>query len=174
MRASFRCDCGGRSAILDTYAILRLDLERLQAIQWNTLVLDEAQAIKNPTSQVAQAAYQLNADQRITLTGTPVENRLDELWSQLHFLNPGLLGGRSDFDERYSKPIGAGDEECAAHLLERIRPFVLRRRKREVAPELPPRTELVLHCTLSEDPLVQHRTELLQHTPVLMVRPVPE
>lgn len=135
---------------LTTYAILRLDLERLREVQWNTLVLDEAQAIKNPTSQVAQAAYQLGADQRITLTGTPVENRLDELWSQLHFLNPGLLGGRSDFDERYAKPIGAGDDECAAHLRERIRPFVLRRRKREVAPELPPRTELVLHCSLSE------------------------
>lgn len=136
---------------LTTYAILRLDLERLREVTWNTLVLDEAQAIKNPTSQVAQAAYQLKAEQRITLTGTPVENRLDELWSQLHFLNPGLLGGRSDFDERYAKPIGAGDDERAAHLRERIRPFVLRRRKREVAPELPPRTELVLHCTLSED-----------------------
>jgi len=136
---------------LTTYAILRRDLDVLRNDRWETLVLDEAQAIKNPTSQVAQAAFALPAQRRITLTGTPVENRLEELWSQLHFLNPGLLGGRADFDERYAKTIAQGDDACAAHLRERIRPFVLRRRKRDVAPELPPRTEVVLHCALGEE-----------------------
>lgn len=136
---------------LTTYALLRRDLEALQADTWETVILDEAQAIKNPTSQVAQAAFQLRAERRITLTGTPVENRLEELWSQLHFLNPGLLGGRRDFDERYARPIAQGDDGCAAHLRERTRPFVLRRRKHEVAPELPPRTEVVLHCALSQE-----------------------
>jgi len=131
--------------------LLRRDRESLTARHWQAVILDEAQAIKNPSSQVAQAAYQLRADQRITLTGTPVENRLEELWSQLHFLNPGLLGGRRDFEERYAGPIGDGDEAALEHLRMRLRPFVLRRKKSEVAPELPPRTEMVLHCVLSEE-----------------------
>jgi SNF2 family DNA or RNA helicase len=86
----------------------------------------------------------------MTLSGTPVENRLDELWSQFHFINRGLLGARRDFEKRYAKPIGAGDLEIAARLRNRIRPFVLRRLKRDVAPELPPRTDVVLHTTLTE------------------------
>ena len=77
------------------------------------VVLDEAQAIKNPESRVAQAAYRIRAEFRLTMTGTPVENRLDELWSQLHFVNPGLLGGRRDFQERYSRPISIGDSSPA-------------------------------------------------------------
>jgi superfamily II DNA or RNA helicase len=136
---------------LTTYAILRRDRDSLAAVEWDTLVLDEAQAIKNPESQVAQAAFALRGARRVTLTGTPVENRLDELWSQMHFLNPGLLGGRSDFDERYVRPLLEGNAEVAEHLRRRIAPFVLRRRKAEVAPELPPRTELVLHVALSPE-----------------------
>ncbi|HXV36964.1 MAG TPA: DEAD/DEAH box helicase [Myxococcota bacterium] len=135
---------------LTSYAILRIDADVLAAEYWDTLILDEAQAIKNPDSKVTQAAYRLRGDFRITLSGTPVENRLDELWSQFHFINRGLLGARRDFEERYAKPIGAGDAETAARLRERIRPFVLRRLKRDVAPELPPRTDVVLHTTLSE------------------------
>lgn len=114
-------------------------------------MLDEAQAIKNPESQIARAAHRLDARARFALTGTPVENRLDELWSQLHFLNPGLLGGRTDFRNRYSKPIAEGDADVAAKLRRRIRPFLLRRLKADVAPELPPLSEIVLDCELSED-----------------------
>ena len=113
-------------------------------------MLDEAQAIKNPDSQVARAAYALQAGFRLTLTGTPVENRLEELWSQLHFLNRDLLGSRAHFEERYARPIAAGEPGVAAALRERLRPFVLRRLKSEVAPELPPRTEAVLHVELSD------------------------
>ncbi len=134
---------------LTTYALLRLDLEALQAASWDTVVLDEAQAIKNPDSQVARAAFRIDADFRIAMTGTPVENRLEDLWSQMHFVNPGLLGGRSEFQERYVRPIAAGEASRAAVLRERIRPFILRRRKREVARELPPRTDVVLYCDLS-------------------------
>ncbi len=140
----------GRDVTLTTYAILRIDADVLAAEHWDTLILDEAQAIKNPDSKVTRAAYQLRGDFRMTLSGTPVENRLDELWSQFHFINRGLLGSRGDFEERYAKPIGMGDDEVAARLRERIRPFVLRRLKREVAPELPPRTDVVLHTTLTE------------------------
>ena len=143
---------------LTTYAILRLDADGLAAESWRTVILDEAQMIKNPDSRVAAAAYRLSADFRVTLTGTPVENRLDELWSQIHFLNPGLLGGRKDFRERYATPIADGDEEAVQRLRERIRPFVLRRLKRVVAPELPPRTEIVLRCELSEPERVVYDT----------------
>lgn len=134
---------------LTTYAILRLDADILVQAAWDTVILDEAQTIKNPDSQVARAAYRLPARFRMALSGTPVENRLDELWSQVHFLNPGLLGGCQHFQERYARPIAAGQTGAAARLRERIRPFVLRRRKQEVAADLPPRTDMVLHCELS-------------------------
>ena len=133
---------------LTTYAILRLDIDALADVRWKTIVLDEAQAIKNPDSKVARAAYRLRGDFRLALTGTPVENRLDDLWSQLHYLNRGLLYGRSEFNDRYVKPIAAGDPDTARALRERIKPFVLRRLKREVASELPPRTDVVLRCEL--------------------------
>ncbi|WP_346017013.1 DEAD/DEAH box helicase [Pseudenhygromyxa sp. WMMC2535] len=134
--------------ILTTYAILRLDIEALGARVWDAVVLDEAQAIKNPTSKVARAAYRLQAKFRVALTGTPVENHLDDLWSQFHFLQPGLLGGRSQFNDRYVKPIALGDPTATGRLRQRIRPFVLRRLKSEVATELPPRTDVVLRCEL--------------------------
>jgi hypothetical protein len=135
---------------LTTYAIMRMDVELLATRSWDTVVLDEAQIIKNPDSQVARAAYQLPARFRVALTGTPVENRLTDLWSLFHFLHRGFLGGRSDFEERYERPIGAGDRAAAERLRARIKPFVLRRLKREVARELPPRTDLVLHVALDE------------------------
>jgi superfamily II DNA or RNA helicase len=136
---------------LTTYALLRVDEEILTAPTWDTLVLDEAQAIKNAASQVARAAYRLRGRFRIVLTGTPVENRLEELWSHFHFLNRGLLGPRDEFAERVAKPVAAGDADALARLRQRIRPFLLRRLKSEVARELPPRTEVVLHCELSDD-----------------------
>ncbi|MBK7861144.1 MAG: DEAD/DEAH box helicase [Archangiaceae bacterium] len=133
-----------------TYALLRLDANELQAKSWDTLVLDEAQAIKNPDSQVARAAYAMQARFKVALSGTPIENRLEELWSVLHFTNRGLLGGRRVFDERWAQPVADGRPGAAASLRQRIKPFVLRRLKREVAPELPPRTESVMHIELDE------------------------
>lgn len=135
---------------LTTYAILRLDSEELSRRRFEAVVLDEAQAIKNPDSQVARAAFNLNADFRLAMTGTPVENRLDELWSLMHFANRGLLGGRREFDAELGRPIADGVPGSAEILRQRIRPFVLRRRKAEVAPELPPRTEATLKIALDE------------------------
>ncbi len=135
---------------LTTYAVLRLDLEHLASQHWDIIVLDEAQAIKNPDSQTARAAFRLKGDFRIALSGTPVENRLEELWSILHFVNPGFLGGRSDFDERYSTPIAAGNAQAGERLRAKVQPFILRRLKREVLPELPPRSDAVLHVELDE------------------------
>ncbi|MBX3198580.1 MAG: DEAD/DEAH box helicase [Labilithrix sp.] len=140
-----------RAAVtLTTYAVLRLDAEKLAAEAWDTVVLDEAQAIKNESSQTARAAFDLRAPFRLALSGTPVENRLEELWSVMHFANPGLLGGRTSFSDRYSSPIAAGDGAAAERLRAKIRPVVLRRMKRDVLPELPPRTDSVLHVELEE------------------------
>jgi len=135
---------------LTTYALLRLDSAELSAKHFDLVVLDEAQAIKNPDSQVARAAYGLSAEFRIAMTGTPVENRLDELWSLMHFANRGLLGGRREFDAEFARPVADGIPGAAANLRQRIRPFVMRRRKAEVAPELPPRTEATLKVVLDE------------------------
>lgn len=137
--------------IVTTYAILRLDIERLSAETWQVAVLDEAQTIKNPDSQAARAAFRLKANFRLSLSGTPVENRLEDLWSQMRFANPGLLGRRSDFDERYSRPISQGDALAAANLRRRIKPFMLRRLKSEVARDLPPRTDTTLYVELSSE-----------------------
>jgi superfamily II DNA or RNA helicase len=138
---------------LTTYAVLRLDTERLAAESWDAVVLDEAQAIKNEASQTARAVFQLKGRFRLALSGTPVENHLVELWSIMHFANPGLLGGPRDFVDRYSDPIsygGPAGTAAAQRLRAKIRPFVLRRMKREVLPELPPRTDAVLHVELDE------------------------
>jgi superfamily II DNA or RNA helicase len=136
---------------LTTYAVLRLDAEKLAAEDWDAIVLDEAQAIKNESSQTARAAFELRASFRIALSGTPVENRLEELWSIMRFANPGLLGGLSSFRDRYVGPIGSGDASAAARLRAKIRPVVLRRTKRDVLPELPPRTDALLPVELEEN-----------------------
>jgi superfamily II DNA or RNA helicase len=140
----------GADITLTTYAVLRLDAVLLAKEEWDVIVIDEAQAIKNPDSQTARAAYGLRGRFRVALTGTPVENRLEELWSLFHFTNPGLLGGRSDFRDRYEGPIASADAGALGRLRSRIRPFLLRRLKRDVAPELPPRTDVVLHCELDD------------------------
>jgi hypothetical protein len=135
---------------ITSYALLRLDAARLAARPWRAVFLDEAQAIKNPDSQVSRAAFALPAELRLALSGTPVENRLDELWSLMRFANPGLLGSRADFEAGTARAVAAGDSAAAARLRARIRPFVLRRRKADVAPELPPRTEALLRIELTE------------------------
>jgi SNF2 family DNA or RNA helicase len=115
--------------------------------------LDEAQAIKNPDSQAARAAFRLaDADVgfRVGLSGTPVENRLDELWSLFRFTHPGLLGSRGDFDERYGRPMASGSEQAAERLRALTKPFLLRRLKRDVARDLPPRSDVVLTVELED------------------------
>ncbi len=135
---------------LTTYALLRLDEALLTAKEWDTVVLDEAQMIKNPDSQTARSAFKLKGAFRVALSGTPIENRLEELWSVMHFANPGLLRSRHDFEETWGQPISDGRADAAQSLRKRIKPFVLRRLKRDVAPELPPRTESVLHVVLDD------------------------
>ena len=124
--------------VLSTYALVPRDLEHLRAQAWHVLVLDEAQNIKSSTSKAALAVGELQANQRLCLTGTPMENNLGELWSIFHFLMPGWLGDVKRFNQDYRTPIERhGDAERLAHLVSRVRPFLLRRTKEQVATELP-------------------------------------
>jgi len=136
---------------LTTYTTFRIDQELLTKIHWNCIIIDEAQMIKNPDSQITRAIHQLSGDFKLALSGTPIENRLEDLWSQFEFLNPGLLGERESFQSQFARPILKGDSKAIHRLRNRIRPFILRRLKGEVAPELPPRTEVVLHCQLAPE-----------------------
>lgn len=140
---------------ITTYAVLRLDKDQLCEHGFSTVVLDEAQAIKNSDSQASRAAFSLSESLqenafRIALSGTPVENRLEELWSVFRFTHPGLLGSRADFLKRYARPISEGSDEAATRLRQLIKPFLLRRMKKEVAKDLPPRTDTVLTVELEE------------------------
>jgi len=135
---------------LTSYALLRLDRDLLKETEWTYVVLDEAQNIKNPRSQTARSACALRAHHRLCLTGTPVENRLEELWSLFRFLMPGLLGSEKAFRDRFVKPIEAGESKARNQLRARVKPYVLRRLKQQVATELPPLTEIVIRCPMEE------------------------
>ena len=127
--------------VLTTYPLLWRDEEALRGHTWHLLVLDEAQQAKNPRSRAAMTLRTLKADHRLCLTGTPLENHLGELWTQFDFLLPGLLGSEKVFNQQWRHPIERhGDTQRAQWLAQRMRPFMLRRRKDEVATELPPKT----------------------------------
>ena len=130
--------------VLTSFALLQRDLEKLGAVAFHLVVLDEAQNIKNPRAKVAQAACKLKAAHRLCLSGTPIENHLGELWSLMRFLIPGFLGSEEMFNRRFRKPIEKdGDAERNEALKRRVAPLILRRTKDQVAKELPPKTELV-------------------------------
>ncbi|MDD5329840.1 MAG: DEAD/DEAH box helicase [Sulfuricella sp.] len=136
---------GAADVVIVSYTLLQQSQERFAARAWHTVVADEAQAIKNAGAKRSLAVFELNADFRLALSGTPVENRLAELWSIMRFANPGLLSTLPHFNQRFAAPIERNRDRDAQHLLRRlIAPFVLRRTKAEVLPELPPRTELIL------------------------------
>ena len=135
--------------ILTTYGTMLRDIELLRTYNFDHIILDESQAIKNPLAKSAKAARLLKGDHRIVMTGTPVENNTFELWSQFAFLNPGLLGSMDYFKREFANPIeSGGDEESAALLRKLVYPFILRRTKEQVAPELPPRTERVVYTDM--------------------------
>jgi SNF2 family DNA or RNA helicase len=157
----------GCDLLITSYALLRRDREALEARELSAVVLDEAQHIKNASSQTAQAAFALRAAERWVLTGTPVENRLTDIWSLFHFLLPQLLGGEEPFREEFADPISRGEEEPLAKLRARVRPFLLRRTKAQVLPDLPPRIEQVERAPMTgfqrglyEAELLRARTDL--------------
>jgi SNF2 family DNA or RNA helicase len=140
--------------VLTSYAIARRDAATLQQVRWFGLVLDEAQNIKNPEAKQTRAIGQLATQFRLALTGTPVENRLSELWSIMHFLNPGYLGSRQSFRQSFGLPIERyGDEVAARRLRQMVSPLILRRVKSDptVIQDLPEKQEMKVYCPLSEE-----------------------
>ncbi len=166
----------GYDLVVTTYGLVNRDLAVLEAVDWSTVVLDEAQFVKNPATRAARAVRKLRAGQRLALTGTPVENRLSELWAILDWVNPGMLGTRDHFRHRYSKPIerGAGNDpnstgddgsdalvaaEAAAALKAITQPFVLRRSKadRQLVPDLPDKIEQIAYAGLTREQSVLYQ-----------------
>ncbi|ODS65374.1 MAG: helicase [Acidovorax sp. SCN 65-108] len=140
---------GDHDLVLTTYPLLWRDVDALAAQPFHLLILDEAQMVKNAGSRGARALRKLQAPHLLCLTGTPLENHLGELWAQFDFLMPGFLGDVRSFNARWRKPIEENGETLRAQLLsQRVRPFILRRRKQDVATELPPRTEVIQRVQL--------------------------
>jgi SNF2 family DNA or RNA helicase len=138
--------------VVTSYALIRRDADRYRNIEFDTVVLDEAQHIKNRQTQNAQAVKAVRSRHRLVLTGTPLENSVLDLWSIFDFLMPGYLGTAQDFRERYELPITRDhSSETQARLARRLRPFILRRLKRDVAADLPLKVEQISLCELSPD-----------------------
>jgi SNF2 family DNA or RNA helicase len=138
--------------VVTTYGLLQNEIERLSAIQWHTVVLDEAQAIKNMGTKRSAAAMKLLGDFRMVTTGTPIENHLGELWNLFRFLNPHFLGSFDGFNRRFAVPIERdNDKEARLRLKKVIQPFILRRNKEQVLEELPPKTEVILRVEMKEE-----------------------
>lgn len=157
--------------VVMSYGTMRNDIETLRNYRFNCIVLDESQAIKNPSSQTSRALLKLQSQSRIALTGTPIENTLLDIWSQMNFLNPGLLGSYTYFEKQFIKPIEKGaNPQKTEELRKLIDPFVLRRTKKQVMKELPPKIEKVHFCEMSaeqadlyESVKNQYRNEILNH-----------
>ncbi|MBO2013070.1 SNF2-related protein [Hymenobacter negativus] len=138
--------------VLTSYGIVRLDTELLASYKFDYVILDESQAIKNPSSTTSQAVRQLRSKHRLILTGTPVENSTMDLWSQMSFINPGLLGTQAFFRKEFLKPIEKNQDEGRTRRLHAlIKPFILRRHKAQVAKELPAKTEQLSYCQMTEE-----------------------
>lgn len=136
--------------VITSYGMLQQDADAFAKPHWHSVVLDEAQVIKNAATKRSQAAMKLKADFRLIASGTPIENHLGELWNLFRFINPGLLGSQEHFATTFSNPIERGDKQVRNYLKRLIQPFILRRTKTQVLSELPARTEIVLQVELSD------------------------
>lgn len=170
-RAQTIKELGKFDLLITTYTLLQQENDLLSAVKWQTVILDEAQAIKNAATKRSKAAMALQAHFKLLTTGTPVENHLGELWNLFHFINPGLLGSLNRFNERFAIPIERyHNREARLKLKKLIRPFILRRIKSEVLEELPPRTEITLEVEMSEEEILfyealrQNALEVLENS----------
>lgn len=157
--------------VLTSYGITRLDIDLLQQFNFNYVILDESQVIKNPSSNIAKAVLQLKSRHKLTLTGTPLENTTLDLWSQMTFINPGLLGGQTYFKNEFQVPIEKQKDEVKTKKLNAIiKPFILRRLKSQVATDLPEKVENIYYTKLStaqaekyEEAKAYYRGKILDH-----------
>ncbi len=138
--------------VITSYGVARLDIDILKEFYFSYIILDESQVIKNPQSNIAQAVQDLKASHKLILTGTPIENSTLDLWSQMNFVNPGLLGTETFFKKEFMFPIEKGqDENRKSRLYSMIKPFILRRHKSQVATELPGKVEKVQYCDMTDE-----------------------
>ncbi len=145
--------------IITTYGTARVDIDILKQHKFNYIILDESQSIKNAGSQSSKAVRLLRSNYKLVLTGTPIENGVQELWSQLSFVNPGLLGNLNSFNERFVTPIEKGKDEFKMQQLKAIiKPFVLRRTKDQVAKDLPEKTEQIIYCQMTDEQAEAYET----------------
>ncbi len=145
--------------IITTYGTARVDIDILKQHKFNYIILDESQSIKNAGSQSSKAVRLLCSNYKLVLTGTPIENGVQELWSQLSFVNPGLLGNLNSFNERFVTPIEKGKDEFKMQQLKAIiKPFVLRRTKDQVAKDLPEKTEQIIYCQMTDEQAEAYET----------------
>src|SRR5690606_7007197 len=145
--------------VITTYGIVRSDEELFSKFFFNYIILDESQNIKNPTSKSFKSIKSLKSRHKLALSGTPIENSVSDIWSQMHFTNPGLLGSYSFFQKEFVIPIEKKkDEQTAKRLQAIIKPFVLRRTKAQVATELPPKTEQIIYCEMTEKQAERYET----------------
>ncbi len=157
--------------VLTSYGIVRIDIDILEKYYFNYIILDESQAIKNPTSNISKSVRQLNSEFRLILTGTPIENGTTDLWSQMSFVNPGLLGTQVFFKNHFQVPIEKRrDAEKMQRLHTIIKPFILRRKKSQVATELPEKVENIYYSQMTESQQKQYeevksyyRNKILNH-----------
>lgn len=141
-----------RDVLVTNYTILQIEADAFAEKKFSSIILDEAQAIKNYETGRSRAAFRLQGDFRLATTGTPVENRAEDLWSIFNFLNPGYLGSRKSFEARFSNPMAHTENSFYRYdLRQLVRPFILRRLKSAVLEELPPRTDIQLEVALSDD-----------------------
>ncbi|MBF0199905.1 MAG: DEAD/DEAH box helicase [Desulfamplus sp.] len=162
-RQEFLDQAGPFDLVIASYGLLQSEAEKLSAVKWQTVVLDEAQAIKNAKTKRYKAAMTLTAPFRLITTGTPVENRLEELWTLFNFLNPGLLGSLNRFRQVFAVPMEKDqDMEASRRLKKLIRPFILRRMKSDVLHELPEKTEITLKVEMSEEEALLYEAQRLK------------
>ena len=151
-RKELKDDIKHQELIITSYGVITNDIEDLKKISFNYIFLDESQAIKNMASKRYKACRLLKAQNRVAMTGTPIENNTFDLFAQMNFLNPGFLGMATSFKTEYSKPIdGKGNQKIAKELQKMISPFLLRRTKDQVAKELPPKVEDYIYCEMEEE-----------------------
>lgn len=137
--------------ILTTYGVVRIDIEHLSKFNWHYIILDESQAIKNPDAQVTKSLQLLKAQNKLILSGTPVQNNTYDLFAQFNFINPGFLGHREFFKQEFANPIDKfGDKQKSEQLRRMVYPFMLRRTKEQVATDLPDKTEMILWCSMNK------------------------
>jgi hypothetical protein len=151
-RHARRNELDGVHVVITTYTVLARDVEEMKALPWHIVVLDEAQVIKSPDAKATRAVCMLDTRHRLCLSGTPIENNLTELWSEFHFLMPGLLGDRKGFTKKFRTPIEKNDDAVRrVQLIRRIKPFLLRRTKFEVATDLPPKHTILRRVNLAPE-----------------------